>query len=76
VVIYVNACPHLGLPLDWAPGEFLSACRSHFVCAVHWAQFETATGRCFAGPCEGEQLEQVAFDLHEGMISVSYGTDV
>ena len=24
VFVYVNACPHIGTPLDWVPGRFLS----------------------------------------------------
>ena len=76
VRVYVNSCPHLGLPLDWAPGRFLSADNTHFVCSTHWAQFDLLSGDCFAGPCVGERLDSVAFNLADGMISIAEGTDV
>ena len=76
VLIYVNACPHLGVSLDWAPGAFLSSDGSHIVCAMHGAQFEIETGRCFAGPCIGEHLEKVPHQLEDGMIAVSCETGV
>jgi nitrite reductase/ring-hydroxylating ferredoxin subunit len=75
VRVYVNVCPHLGLPLDIVPGIFLSADASHFICATHWAQFDPDTGACYAGPCSGERLEQVRTTVKGGTISISCGTD-
>ena len=71
VLIYVNACPHLGVPLDWAPGAFLASDGSRIVCSTHGAEFEIDTGRCLRGPCKGDALESVAFMLQDGMITVS-----
>jgi nitrite reductase/ring-hydroxylating ferredoxin subunit len=71
VLIYINACPHLGVPLDWAPGAFLATDGSVIVCATHGAEFEITTGRCLRGPCLGDWLESVPFTLEDGMISVS-----
>lgn len=71
VRVYVNSCPHLGVGLDWAPGMFLSADNSHFVCSTHWAKFDPLTGNCFAGPCAGDRLEQAAAVVENGMISIS-----
>jgi nitrite reductase/ring-hydroxylating ferredoxin subunit len=39
VFAYVNSCPHIGVPLDWAPDRFLSTDRSRIVCAMHGAEF-------------------------------------
>jgi nitrite reductase/ring-hydroxylating ferredoxin subunit len=75
VRVYVNSCPHLGLPLDIAPGMFLSADASHFICATHWAQFDPATGACVAGPCLGEHLEQMRTAIEGGTLSISRRTD-
>ena len=74
VLIYVNACPHLGVSLDWMPGAFLSSDKTHFVCAMHWAKFDIETGHCFDGPCAGEHLKSVPFVLQDGVISVTFGT--
>ncbi len=71
ILIYVNACPHLGVPLDWAPGAFLATDGSRIVCSTHGAEFEIATGRCLRGPCEGDALERVPYTLEDGMIAVS-----
>ena len=30
VHVYVNACPHIGTPLDWLPDRFLSARRQPY----------------------------------------------
>ncbi len=71
VMIYVNACPHLGVPLDWAPGSFLASDGSRIVCATHGAEFEIETGLCQRGPCKGDALESVPYTLEAGMIAVS-----
>ena len=70
VVVYVNACPHLGVPLDWAPGRFLSSDGRHIVCSMHGAQFEIATGLCTAGPCAGDKLEKIECEIKAGEIMV------
>ena len=50
VFAYVNACPHIGVALDWAPDDFLTRDGAHIVCAVHGALFEIDGGRCIARP--------------------------
>jgi nitrite reductase/ring-hydroxylating ferredoxin subunit len=70
VRVYVNACPHIGAPLDWAPGRFLSADGRRIVCAMHGAEFRIADGLCLRGPCHGERLEAVPAEIVEGVILV------
>jgi nitrite reductase/ring-hydroxylating ferredoxin subunit len=70
VYVYVNACPHLGLSLDWAPDNFLSADGSLIVCANHGAEFRIADGTCQRGPCRGQSLEAVPAWINEGLIEV------
>lgn len=70
LMIYVNACPHLGVPLDWAPDRFLSTDGQHIVCSMHGASFDIATGLCLQGPCAGERLKAVAFEIAGGDIMV------
>jgi nitrite reductase/ring-hydroxylating ferredoxin subunit len=70
VMIYVNACPHLGVSLDWAPDRFLSADGSRIVCATHGAEFAIAGGVCLRGPCLGDRLEQVPVELKDGAVLV------
>jgi nitrite reductase/ring-hydroxylating ferredoxin subunit len=70
VVVYVNACPHIGTPLDWIPGRFLSADASRIVCATHGAEFRIGDGLCLRGPCFGERLEAVATEIRDGTVLV------
>ncbi len=70
VLIYINACPHLGVPLDWAPDRFLSTDASHIVCSTHGAMFDIASGECLRGPCLGDHLEAIPFRIEDGMLTV------
>ena len=70
VHVYVNACPHIGVGLDWMPDKFLSADGSHIVCATHGAGFAIADGVCFTGPCQGDSLEVVPVTLAGGLVLV------
>jgi nitrite reductase/ring-hydroxylating ferredoxin subunit len=70
VFVYVNACPHIGTPLDWTPNRFLSADGSHIICATHGAEFRIADGECMRGPCIGDRLEAVVIQIEDGTIFV------
>ena len=54
---YVNACPHVGTPLDFKPDTFMSPDGSHIQCSTHGARFRIADGHCVAGPCAGDALQ-------------------
>ncbi len=56
VFVYVNSCPHLGWPLDFEPGQFLSHDRRYILCSGHGALFRIEDGRCIRGPCAGAAL--------------------
>ena len=70
VVVYVNACPHLGVPLDWMPDRFLSGDGRRIVCATHGAEFRIADGLCLRGPCLGGRLERVMIEVKDGAVLV------
>jgi nitrite reductase/ring-hydroxylating ferredoxin subunit len=70
VYVYVNACPHVGAPLDWAPDRFLTADGGRIVCGTHGAQFRIEDGLCVAGPCAGRNLEAVMIQIKEGVLLV------
>jgi nitrite reductase/ring-hydroxylating ferredoxin subunit len=72
VRVYVNSCPHLGLPLEMIPNRFLDAKAERIVCTAHGARFRIEDGFCVSGPCYGEHLEAVPHTLDaEGLISVA-----
>lgn len=64
--VYVNACPHVGLPLDIQPHRFLDAEGRLIVCAAHGARFRVEDGHCVQGPCAGQALEAVPTRLGPG----------
>jgi nitrite reductase/ring-hydroxylating ferredoxin subunit len=70
VFVYVNACPHIGSPLDWTPDRFLSADGARIVCATHGAEFAIEDGVCVRGPCLGDRLESVISEIKNGVVLV------
>ena len=63
---YVNSCPHLGTPLDWAPDQFMDFTGQYLRCATHGAMFEIRDGACISGPCEGDALKPIKLDIRDG----------
>ena len=68
--VYVNRCPHVGLPLDLRPGRFLDRDGSHILCTNHGALFRIEDGLCVFGPCLGSRLQPVATDLRDGVVTL------
>jgi len=73
VFVYVNACQHIGTPLDWTPGRFLSVDGSRIICATHGAEFRISDGECLRGTCFGDRLEPVMIQIKDGTIFVPEG---
>ena len=66
---YVNACPHVGTPLDWTPDQFKSEDGIYIQCSTHGALFQIEDGYCIAGPCAGDRLQAIAVEVDpEGRI--------
>ncbi len=65
VWVYVNSCPHIGLPLDPMPDRFLDAKKQAIICSAHGARFRIEDGFCSSGPCYGESLEAVPARIDE-----------
>jgi len=70
VFVYVNSCPHIGLPLEPVPDRFLDRKREMIVCAAHGARFRIEDGECVSGPCIGDVLEAVEVRLVAGEVRV------
>lgn len=68
VYAWQNACPHLGINLEFNPDEFMD-CENHYLlCSNHGALFQVEDGRCVAGPCQGESLLAVSIRNEQGEI--------
>jgi nitrite reductase/ring-hydroxylating ferredoxin subunit len=70
VFVYVNRCPHTGLPLDFQPGRFLTADGTLIQCSNHGALFRIKDGFCVSGPCEGDSLKAVKTEIRNGRVFV------
>ena len=71
IYLYLNRCPHLGLPLEWEPHAFLDSEGLYVKCANHGAYFVPETGECIQGPCLGDALWSVDYETTDGMIVIA-----
>ena len=70
-VAYENRCPHWSIPMDAVQDEFLDDSKSFILCPMHGAMFDTDTGVCFQGPCEGDYLEKFdVIDIGEDRVEI------
>lgn len=66
--VYENRCPHRGIRLEWQPNQFLDYEKQFIQCAMHGALFRIEDGECIAGPCPGEMLSALPFQIEEGLL--------
>lgn len=67
VVGFIDACPHMGVPLAWPQQDYLTPDGRHLRCASHGALFDLE-GRCVLGPCKGERLRRQRLEIVDGAI--------
>ncbi len=67
-VAYRNACPHMGIELDWEASRLLSHDGKWLRCTGHGALFRPEDGLCVSGPCRGERLRAVALHEQDGQV--------
>lgn len=65
-----NACPHMGIMLDWEARRMVTRDGRFLRCTGHGALFRRADGVCVAGPCEGDALERVPLVVRDGLVFV------
>jgi nitrite reductase/ring-hydroxylating ferredoxin subunit len=70
ISVFENRCPHLGIPLEMMPNQFLDRDKSFIQCSTHGALFQIDNGFCVAGPCSGASLRQFTFVLRDGNIHI------
>lgn len=74
VYVYRNSCPHIGIALEWVEDQFLDSSRTLIQCANHGALFSIESGKCVSGPCTGQKLTAVPFEISNGFITLT--TDI
>ena len=72
IYAYQNHCPHLGIPLNWQPDQFLSLEQTHIQCSTHGALFTFEDGYCVAGPCSGQSLSSLVLEHRNDEIWLHY----
>lgn len=70
VYAYVNACPHLGTPLETFPDKFLDYSGRRLLCSTHGASFRIEDGFCLRGPCAGRSLVAVPVEVRGGAVAL------
>ena len=68
IFVYLNRCPHRGIPLEWVPDQFLDSSGRLIQCASHGALFLPESGDCVAGPCSGDRLLALACRVEDGQV--------
>jgi nitrite reductase/ring-hydroxylating ferredoxin subunit len=71
VFVYENECPHVGAPLDFRPGEFLTDDGENIICSTHAALFRIEDGECIDGPCFGDRLTQINVEVRDGSVYIA-----
>ena len=71
IFLYVNRCPHLGIPLEWKADQFLNHDNTLIQCNTHGALFLIDTGECISGPCSGDHLEPIDFEQQGNYVFLS-----
>lgn len=67
VAVWVNECQHIpDIPLDRGDGATMRG--ADLVCERHGAHYDTNSGRCTSGPCEGAVLPSVAVTVEDGQV--------
>lgn len=69
--LYANHCPHIGVNLEWLPDQFLDHEGCLIQCSMHGALFTIENGHCIAGPCQGDALTALNFEIEEDIVYLS-----
>jgi nitrite reductase/ring-hydroxylating ferredoxin subunit len=63
---YLNRCAHVAMELDWQEGVFFDSAGRDLLCSTHGATYETRSGRCVGGPCNGTSLVKLRIEERAG----------
>lgn len=69
--LYRNHCPHLGVELNWQQDQFLDSDGMLIQCFTHGALFLIENGECVSGPCLGQSLEAIDYQLQDGQVFIT-----
>ena len=67
---YRNSCPHTGVSLNWSDNHFFDVSHNYIQCSLHGALFEPLSGHCIWGPCLGQDLQPLSFELVDQQVII------
>lgn len=70
IFLYLNRCPHMHVPLNWEPDKFLNNSGDLIQCSTHGALFSIESGECLQGPCLGQSLQRIVYEIKDGNIYI------
>ncbi len=65
VVAYLNECQHIPVPLGPPHVTLMTPGRQRLMCHTHGAEYRLNDGLCTAGPCTGERLTAIPFEVRQ-----------
>lgn len=65
---YLNRCAHVAMELDWQEGVFFDGAGRDLLCSTHGATYDTQSGRCLGGPCNGSALLKLRIEERDHMV--------
>ena len=68
---WVDHCPHVGLPLSFAPDVYMSRDGRNIMCFNHGAVFRPEDGLCTGGPCAGLSLTPWPVRVRAGAVETA-----
>lgn len=69
VAVYLDLCPHNKVVLS-DTGKYLTEDGSHLKCEAHGATFTLHDGACDRGPCAGDTLAKIPFEVNEQSVRI------
>ena len=66
--MFIATAAHTGINLDWQPDDFMTFDNFYLLCSTHGAQFQIEDGFCISGPCKGQELKAIPFELVDGQV--------
>jgi nitrite reductase/ring-hydroxylating ferredoxin subunit len=69
VAVYLDLCPHNKIALSQT-GGYMSEDGARIMCEAHGATFKLQDGSCDRGPCQGETLAKIPFELVNNSVRI------
>lgn len=69
VAVYLDLCPHNKVVLSES-GKYLTDDGNHIKCEAHGATFTLHDGACDRGPCAGDTLAKIPFEVIEKSVRI------